>query len=363
MEFELEKIDIPGYEEVYKMHDASVGLMGVIAIHSTKIGPAVGGCRIFPYPSFDDALTDALRLSKGMTQKSLLMDGIIGGGKAVIIADPTKPIPGALLRSFAKAVHSLNGRYFTAEDSGMNQDRLRAIRKDTPYVLGVEEEDSSGNPCPSTAWGTLRGIQATMEEITGSISLRGKVVAIQGLGFVGSLLAELLFWEGADLVVTDICPEKIKHICKRFDATAVAPEFIYDVPCDIFSPCALGAILNSRTIPRLKCKGIAGSSNNQLEKESDGELLVQRKILYAPDIIINPGGLINVQMEIGPHGYKPTLARDSINKIYDRTKTLFKYAKEKGVDPGKAAVMLADEKLELEFSKDSGGVNIAKIIS
>ena len=363
MEPQLEEIKIPDYEEVYKVHDSTVGLIGVIAIHSTKIGPAVGGCRIFPYPSFDDALLDALRLSKGMTQKSLLMDGAIGGGKGVIIADPTKPIPGNLLRSFARAVHSLQGRYFTAEDSGMNQDRLRAIREETPYVLGVEADDSSGNPCPCTAWGTYRGIQATMEEITGSKSLKGKVVAIQGLGFVGSLLAEILFWEGADLVVTDICGEKMRSICKQFDATAVEPENIYDVPCDIFAPCAMGAIINSRTIPRLKCKGIAGSSNNQLEKESDGDLLMKKGIVYAPDIIINAGGLINVQTEIGPNSYKPTLARDSINKIYDRTKAVFLYAKEQGLNPADAAIKLAKEKLELECSNASRRTRVAKTIS
>lgn len=342
----LEKLDIPGYEEVYKIHDSTVGLMGVIAIHSTKMGPAVGGARVFPYSSFDDALTDALRLSKGMTQKSVLADANLGGGKAVIIADPRKPIPGNLLRSFARAVHSLNGRYFTAEDSGITQDHLRVVREETPFVLGIESTNSSGNPCPCTAWGVLRGIQATMEELTGSPSLKGKVVAIQGVGFVGTFLAELLFWEGADLFVTDICPEKVERVCRKYDATAVELENIYDVPCDIFSPCAMGAILNKRTIPRLKCKAVAGSSNNQLEvEEEDGNLLRDRNILYAPDIVINTGGFINVQMEIGVDSYKPTLARDSINKIYDRLKNVYAIARSEDICPSAAAFKLAEEKL------------------
>ncbi len=341
----LEKLDIPGYEEVYKLYDHSVGLLGVIAIHSTVMGPAVGGCRAFPYPSFDDALTDALRLSEGMSQKSTLVDANLGGGKSVIIWDPKKPIPGQLLRSFAKAVHSLQGRYFTAEDSGITQEHLRVIREETPFVLGLESADSSGNPCPYTAWGTLRGIQATIEEITGSTSLKGKTVALQGAGFVGSLLAELLFWEGANLFVTDIHPDRVANICKKFDATAVEPENIYDVPCDIFSPCALGAILNSRTIPRLKCSAVAGSSNNQLETKEDGELLRKKGILYAPDVLINAGGFINVQMEIGVEAYKPTLARNSINKIYDRLKTVFALAKKEAICPGLAATKLANEKL------------------
>ena len=343
----LEKLDIPGYEEVYKVHDASVGLMAIISIHSTKMGPAVGGTRIFPYASFDEALTDALRLSKGMTQKSVLADASLGGGKGVIIADPREPIPGQLLRSFARAVHSLQGRYFTAEDSGITQDHLRVIREETPFVLGIESTQSSGNPCPCTAWGVLRGIQATMEELTGSTSLKGKVIALQGAGFVGTHLAELLFWEGADLFVTDICPEKVERICKKFDATAVEPENIFDVPCDIFSPCAMGAILNKRTIPRLQCKAVAGSSNNQLEvEEEDGTLLKERGILYAPDIVINTGGFINVQMEVGIDSYKPTLARDSINKIYDRLKHVYAIAKKEDICPSEAAFKLANKKLQ-----------------
>lgn len=354
----LEKLDIAGYEEVYKVHDSSVGLMAVIAIHSTKMGPAVGGARVFPYNSFDEALEDALRLSRGMTQKSVLADAPLGGGKAVIIADPRKPIPGKLLKSFARAVHSLKGRYFTAEDSGINQDHLRVIREETPYVLGIESKDSSGNPCPCTAWGVLRGIQATMEEISGSSSLKGKVIALQGAGFVGSYLADLLFWEGADLFVSDICPDKVARICRKYDATAVELDNIYDIPCDIFVPCAMGGILNKNTIPRLQCKAVAGSANNQLLNEiEDGKRLQERGILYAPDIVINTGGFINVQMEIGMDSYKPTLARDSINLIFDRLKNVYKIAKAENLCPGQAAIMLAEEKLQAK------GESVAKTIS
>ncbi len=337
---QLDRLDIAGYEEVYRVTDRTVGLEAVIAIHSTAAGPAVGGTRIFPYPSFDKALTDALRLSKGMSEKNLLADLSLGGGKGVIIGDPQKPLSESLLRSYANAINQLEGRYFTAEDSGMTQAMLQIIQQETPFVLGLESEGSSGNPCPCTAWGTLRGIQATLKELTGSSSVQGKVIALQGVGFVGELLAELLFWEGADLVITDICPKKVEKISTQFDATVVEPEAIYDVPCDIFSPCALGAILNQNTIARLKCKGVAGSSNNQLATPEDGQRLFDRGILYAPDVIVNAGGIINVQRELAKDGFKSTLARDSINKISSRLANIFSIAKSNNIPPNEAVELV-----------------------
>ena len=348
MEPKLEKIDIPGYEEVYHVTEPSVGLQAIIAIHSTQRGPAVGGARIFPYLTLDQALNDALRLSKGMTYKSLLADLHLGGGKGVIMADPRKEISEGLLRAYGKAVHTLQGRYFTAEDSGMNQERLHIIRKETPYVLGLESEESSGNPCPSTAWGTLRGIQATLYELTGSCSLKGKIVALQGVGFVGEILAELLFWEGAKLLISDICPEKVEKICKLYDATAVAPDEIYDAACDVFSPCALGAILNENTIGRLKCKAIAGCSNNQLATPEAGVLLAERGILYAPDVIVNAGGVINVERELQKEDFRPSRSRDNTNKIYDRLITLFALAKASNITTDQAAIVWAEEKMQQE---------------
>lgn len=347
----LEKLNIPDYEEVYKISEPTSGLLGIIAIHSTKNGPALGGVRAFPYQTFDKALEDALRLSRGMTIKCFLGGTSLGGGKSVIIADPKKGISTEVWRAFGQCVEKLEGRYYTAEDSGSTQKDLQVIAQETSYIVGLESDESSGNPCPYTAWGTLRGIQATIEEITGSSSLEGKTIAIQGLGFVGSILAELLFWHGANLIVTDIDAKKLKQIVRKFDATPVEPDHIYDVPCDIFAPCAMGGTLNENTIARLKCYGVAGCANNQLLTPEDGERLNERGILYAPDVLVNAGGVINVQTEIGSHTYRPTFSRDHVNQIFQRTKNLFALAKEQGISPQKALNYLLQQESTLQTAQ------------
>lgn len=351
MDPKLERITIAGYEEVYKVTEPDCGLVAIIAIHSTQMGPALGGVRVYPYQSFDDALEDVLRLSKGMTYKALLAEAGLGGGKSVIIWDPSKPIPGKLLRAYAKAVNQLNGRYFTSEDSGITPNQLLVIREESPYVVGIEHSSSSGNPSPFTAWGVFKGIQAALHHKTGSSLLEGRTIAIQGLGCVGSLLAEHLFWHGADLIVTDTNRDKVEIACRRFDARAATPEEIYDVKCDVFSPCALGSTINEKTIKRLQCKAVAGCANNQLQKPEDAALLTSLNILYAPDYIINSGGLINVQFELSPGGYRPVRARDAINKIYDRLSLIFTIAEKNNCSTEEAAKALADHKLKFNIGK------------
>jgi len=284
MEPKLERIDTPDFEEVYKVTEKESGLIAIIAIHSTVMGPACGGVRLYHYDSFDSALTDVLKLAEGMTYKTLSSGVKLGGGKSVIIWDTNKPVPEKLLQAFAKAVNQLNGRYFTAEDVGISLDNLLVIKQTTPYTLGVETDLDNKTPSPFTAWGTFRSIQSVLYKLNYSNSFENKTVAIQGLGKVGSIIAELLFWHGAHLIVTDSDKEKVRFITKRFKAQAVLPDQIYSVPCDVFSPCAMGGSLNLKTIPQLRCKAVAGCANNQLATPECGQLLKQRNILYAPDL-------------------------------------------------------------------------------
>lgn len=353
MQIRFEKIPIPDYEEVYKVTESSSHLEAIIAIHSTLFGPALGGVRIFPYLSFQDALDDVLNLSKGMTFKAIMADAKLGGGKAVIIANPRGGVSKEKLVAFAKAVDSLKGRYYTAEDSGITPKELLTIRETTPYVVGLDSSESSGNPCPFTAWGTFRAITSTLYTVFGSETVRNRTIAIQGLGAVGMLLAEILFWHGAHLIVSDIYPEKAIVAKCRFGATIVDPEEIYQVPCDIFSPCAMGGVLHAKTIEKLQAKGIAGCANNQLSSKEDCNLLVEKGILYAPDYVANAGGLINVQYELLPGGYNPLHARESIDQIFYRLQEIFILSKEKKITPHDAALRLVEEKIKKEANKVS----------
>lgn len=341
----LEPLSIPGYEEVYKITDSPSGLLGVIAIHSTQKGPSLGGVRICTYPDFEAALEDALRLSKGMTYKSLMADAELGGGKAVLIGNPNEPISEDLLRAFGKAVNQLEGRYYTAEDSGIVQSQLAIINQETPYIVGLEKEGSSGNPCPATAWGTFRAMQATMHELTGSDSLTDVTVAIQGLGAVGMRLAEILFWQGANLIVTDVCQDKIRLAQEKYRALYVNPADILSTPCDILSPAAYGGILSKQSIENLRCKAVVGCANNQLLQKGDAKFLQKKGILYAPDYVVNAGGLINVQFELSVGGYNPVRARNEVRKIYDRLKGVYAYAKAHECTTEEAAFLIAEEKL------------------
>lgn len=334
------------HEEVIFCQDRDSGLRAIIAIHDTTLGPALGGTRMWPYKSEDEALEDVLRLSRGMTYKSAAAGLNLGGGKAVIIGDPQRDKNEILFRAFGRFVHGLNGRYITAEDVGTEVRDMEFVRMETPWVVGISEAlGGSGDPSPVTARGVYFGIKACSEAAFDTSSLRGRKVAIQGLGHVGYYLAEFLHKEGAKLFVTDIRKERIQRCVEQFGATAVEPEKIYDVDADIFAPCALGAIISDETINRLKFKVIAGGANNQLaDEQKHGRRLVEKKILYAPDYVINAGGLINVANEI--EGYQRDKALKEAEGIYTVLKQVIAMAQKENIPMHEASNRLAERRIE-----------------
>lgn len=332
-----------GYEQLVFNYDVASGLKAIIAIHNTTLGPALGGCRIWPYESEDAAILDALRLSRGMTYKNAAAGLNIGGGKAVIIADPKKDKTEALFRSFGRFVESLGGRYITAEDVGTSVEDMDLVALETRHVCGVSSAVSSGDPSPVTAYGVWHGMKACAHEVYGSDSLKGKTVAVQGLGHVGYHLCKHLAEEGAKLYITDIDGEKVERVAKELGAAAVAPEEIYDVNGDIFAPCALGAILNDQTIPRLKSKIVCGAANNQLQEDRHGEMLMQKGILYGPDYIVNAGGVINVADEL--QGYNRERALRKAAGIYQNMQRVIAISRRDRVGTHIAADRMAEERI------------------
>ncbi len=286
------------HQQVLFFQDPSVRLKGIIAIHNTRLGPALGGCRIWPYASEEDALLDVLKLSRGMTYKAALAGLTLGGGKSVIIGDPKHKTP-EMFQSFGRFVHSLNGNYITAEDVGTSVKDMGYVKEQTPFVVGLPRDlGGAGDPSPFTARSTLMGIKAAVQHQKKTDTLKNLKVAIQGAGHVGCFLAEYLLKEGCKVTLCDIFEEKARTFCNKHPGVSFVPcESIYDEPCDVFSPCALGAVLNPESLKRLKCSIIAGAANNQLDT-SDTEKIIQEKgMLYAPDFVINAGGLINVFVE------------------------------------------------------------------
>ncbi|MBA3238569.1 MAG: Glu/Leu/Phe/Val dehydrogenase [Parachlamydiaceae bacterium] len=340
----IQKLNIPGFEKVIEAIDPASNLHSIIAIHNTKLGPALGGVRILPYPSFDDALTDVLRLARGMTYKSAVAANGLGGGKSVIIADQ-KDKNIKLLRAFGKVVDSLAGEYIAAEDVGSSIEDMGILHNATPYVAAYSHEKSSKDPSRFTAWGVFRGIQAVAKTLWGTTSLYKRTIAIQGLGSVGGKLANILFWEGATLILSDIDEAKLHEHALLFGAKTISPEDFCSEKCDILSPCALGGIINPKSIEKMECKSIAGAANNQLLDDSCGELLMKKNILYAPDYIINAGGIINAAAEFDLQGYKPVKARDKVNEIKDILLHLFIKAAEEGKPTNQVADELAEYNL------------------
>lgn len=284
------------YEEVVECHNADVGFKAWIAIHNTNLGPALGGCRFWNYRSEKDALFDVLRLSKGMTYKSALAGLSLGGGKGVIMADPAAVDRRRMYEAFGAFVDKLDGKYITAEDMNTTIDDIRTIRTRTRHVASLQ---GSGNPSPMTAYGVFCGIMSSLLAKTRSDELKGRIVAVQGTGQTGSALVRLLVENGCRIIATDINAENLARLRSVYDIETCEPEEIYDVPCDVFAPCAVGGILNDETILRLKAGIVAGSANNQLLEERHGKMLMERGILYAPDYAINAGGVINISCEIG----------------------------------------------------------------
>jgi leucine dehydrogenase len=345
-DFIFEKLDIEGYEDVYKITNEKSKLLAIISIHDTTLGCALGGIRIYSYPNFEKALEDALRLSKGMTYKSAVAEAGFGGGKSVIIVNSIKDKTEDLLTSFGEAVDLLKGKYICAEDMGCSPQDMLVIKKKTKYVVGLPLEKSSGDPSGFTAWGVFRGIQATLNKLYGSTSVADKKIAIQGLGNVGMHLADYLFWHGADLILTDIDEEKAKRLATKYGAKAVKAENIYKEKCDIFSPCAIGGIINDNTIPHLQCKAICGCANNQLLEDRHCDLLKEKNIIYAPDFVVNAGGLINVANELDKEGYHPKTSREKIHKLYEMINEIYKIADDENISTNQAAIKLAQYKIK-----------------
>jgi leucine dehydrogenase len=348
---EIEKLNVQGYELVLKVTDKKASLTAIIAIHDTTLGPALGGIRIKPYATFGDALEDVLRLSKGMTHKSAIAEVGFGGGKAVIIADPKTQKTPELLLAFGAAVEQLGGKYICAEDVGCTTADVKIIRRATQYVVGLAHSKSSGDPGPFTAWGIFRGIQATLTKIFGSDSPEGRTIAIQGLGNVGLPLAEFLFWRGANLILSDIDSVKLEKTALKYGARILPPDQILKAECDIFSPCALGGLLNDQTIPQLRCLGVAGATNNQLLRSEHAKALLNRKIVYAPDFVINAGGLLNVSAELEEKGYHPTGPRQKITNIYDTISAIYEISERCGESTDAAAISLAEYRIKYGIGK------------
>jgi len=331
-----------GHEQVVFWSEPTAGYRGIIAIHNTTLGPALGGTRFWNYASDEEALIDVLRLAKGMTYKAAVSGLNLGGGKSVIIGDPRVSRREMIFRAHGRFVDSLKGRYITAEDVGTSVEDMDYVQMETRFVAGVA--GGSGDPSPVTAYGTYRGIKAAAKERYGSDDLNGLTIAVQGTGHVGYYLCEYLHEEGAKLIVTDIDDARVQRVVSQFGATAVKPDEIYGVKAQIFAPCALGAVVNDKTLPQFKFDIIAGSANNQLHQERHGDALQEMNILYAPDYVINAGGLINVYGEL--NDWSADRARRKAGEIYDTLLQLFELAREQGIPTYEAADRLAERRIE-----------------
>ncbi|GGK19158.1 leucine dehydrogenase [Caldalkalibacillus thermarum] len=338
----MEKYD---YEELLFCQDKASGLKAIICIHDTTLGPALGGCRMWTYDSEEEAIEDALRLARGMTYKAAAAGLNLGGGKSVIIGDPRKDKSEALFRSFGRFVQGLNGRYITAEDVGTTVEDMDIIHEETDYVTGISPAfGSSGNPSPVTAYGVYKGMKATAKQAWGDDSLEGKTIAVQGVGNVAYNLCRYLHEEGARLIVTDINKEAVRRAVEAFGAETVDPDDIYSVECDIFAPCALGGVINDETIPKLKARVIAGAANNVLREERHGDLLHEMGFYYAPDYVINAGGLINVADEL--LGYNRDRAMKKVETIYDNIEKVFEISRRDNIPTYRAADRMAEERIQ-----------------
>ena len=338
----FEQLAVSDHEQLVFCREASSGYRGVVAIHNTTLGPALGGTRFWHYKTESDAVIDVLRLSRGMTYKAAVAGLSLGGGKSVVMADHGTPDREAIFRAHGRFIESLKGRYITAEDVGTSPADMDHIHLETEHVVGLQGR--SGDPSPVTAYGVYQGIKASAKVRFGSDSLAGKTVAVQGCGHVGYYLCSYLHEEGARLVVTDIDTEKVKRVVEEFRGRAVGLDEIYGVQADVFAPCALGSVINDATLKQLKVKIVAGGANNQLAEERHGDLLEQKGILYAPDYVINAGGLINVNSEL--EDWSAERAKRKAGEIYDTLLRLFELAKEEGIPTYRAADRLAERRIE-----------------
>ncbi|MEQ9186469.1 MAG: Glu/Leu/Phe/Val dehydrogenase dimerization domain-containing protein [Cryomorphaceae bacterium] len=336
-----------GHEQILFCSDPATGLKAIIGIHNTVLGPALGGTRMWNYASEDEALTDVLRLSRGMSYKAAISGLNLGGGKAVIIGDSRKIKNEALMRRFGTFVDSLGGKYITAEDVGMTTKDMEYIHMETEHVVGIPESlGGGGDPSPVTAYGVYMGMKAAAKKAYGSEILQDKRVLVQGAGHVGSYLVDHLVKEGAKVMIADIYQNKIKEVIERHSGVEVVnADEVAAIDMDIYAPCALGATLNDQSIPMLKCQIIAGAANNQLaEEEKHGKMLLERGIIYAPDFLINAGGLINCYSEL--EGYNRERALEQAENIYETTMTVLENAQTFGKPTYQIANEMAEQRIE-----------------
>ncbi|WP_113905842.1 Leu/Phe/Val dehydrogenase [Aliidiomarina celeris] len=345
--FEHKEFD--NHEEVVFCHDKATGLKAIIAVHDTTMGPSLGGTRMWNYASSEDALTDVLRLSRGMTYKSALAGLPLGGGKAVIIGDAKKDKSEALFKAYGRFVDSLGGTYITAEDVNIRTSDIEIVATQTRYVAGTEGK--AGDPSPHTALGTYLGLKAAAKHALGSEDLKGIRIAVQGLGAVGYDFAEYCAKDGAELFVCDVNQESVDRAVTKLGATAVSIEDIYDVECDVYAPCALGATVNDDTLKRIKAKIIAGSANNQLATPAHDKIVKDMGILYAPDYVINAGGVIHVCSEAASFSMEETAAR--VRNIYNTLDKIFTRATEENRPTGEIADEMAREILAAKAAERS----------
>lgn len=344
MSMKITRVPQPGYEQVVTCEDADSGLKAIIAVHDTTLGPALGGMRMWPYASWDDALFDVLRLSKGMTYKSAVAETGLGGGKSVILGNPKTQKSERLFLAMGRFIDSVGGAYITAEDVGTSVEDMVIVRRATRHVTGLPRASgSSGDPSPWTALGVYRGIVACLEEAYGSGDVKGRSVAIQGCGHVGKYLAEHLAKAGAKLLLADIHLERVQEVAKATGGTVVDSADILFQRCDVLAPCALGAVLNDETLPRLKTRIVAGAANNVLLREEHGARLKAMGVLYAPDYVINAGGIINVSIEVEKGGYDEARSKKKVENIYNALKKVFALSKSAGISTNEASNRLAEE--------------------
>jgi leucine dehydrogenase len=343
----FDRIGADDYEQVVFCHDRGSGLRAIVAVHSTRLGPALGGTRFYPYRSEAEGLEDVLRLARGMTYKAAAAGLDLGGGKAVIFGDPARDKTEALLRAYARHVDALGGRYLTAEDVGTTQADMDLVRRETRFVTGVSRElGGSGDPSAATAYGLLWAMKAVAARLWGDTSLTGRHVAVAGVGKVGHALLGHLAEERARVTVADVTPAAVERAVTEFGAEAVGVEKIHAVDCDIYAPCALGGALSAQTIPELRCAAVVGSANNQLaDGAASAEALGALGILYAPDFVANAGGLINIAEERAPGGYRPDRALVAVQRIFDTVTSVLQVAEDDGVSTATAADRLAEQRI------------------
>ncbi|MGB0431101.1 MAG: Glu/Leu/Phe/Val family dehydrogenase [Bacteroidia bacterium] len=343
--FVFDKLEQYDYEQIVMVQDKSTGLKGIIAIHNTVLGPGLGGTRMYNYANEQDAIVDVLRLSRGMSYKAAISGLNLGGAKAVLIGDPNKLKSEAYFRKFGRFIENLNGKYITAEDVGTTTKDMEYIAMETENVVGLPEiRGGGGDPSPVTAYGVYLGMKASAKTAYGSDSLEGKTILVEGVGKVGTYLVERLAKEGANILVSDVYEPAVKNACEKYGASAVAVKDIFDTQMDIYAPTAMGATVNPDSIAKMSCQIISGGANNQLAQEDrDSQLLKEKGILYAPDFLINAGGLINVYTEW--NGYNRDIAMSTTDNIYDSTLAIYKTASDNNSTTLEASKHLAEKRI------------------